>query len=155
MTQRKTFLTPDGLKQLQEELAHLTNVRRHEVAGRIHQASESGGNVDNGEYDEAKMEQAFVEGRIRDVENILANATVATHDKKSGVVDIGSKVTVTEEGGAKRVYSIVGSAEASSLEGKISNESPVGQALMGHKAGDKVEVETPSRKVNLTITRIA
>ncbi len=155
MVQKESFLTPDGLKQLQEELEHLKSVRRYEVADRIHKASESGGNVDNAEYDVAKSEQAFVEGRIREVESILANAIVATHDKKSGVVDIGSKVTVSEEGGAKRNYFLVGSAEASSLEGKISNESPIGQALMGRKVGDKVEVETPSRKVNLTVTKIA
>ena len=155
MVRRETFLTPDGLKQLQEEMDHLKNVRRPEVAARIHKASETGGNVDNAEYDEAKSAQSFVEGRIREVDNILANAVVASHDKKTKVVDIGSSVSVTTSEGAKQKYMLVGSAEAAPLEGKISNESPVGRALLGQMVGDEVEVETPSNKVlKLTITQI-
>ena len=154
MTQRETFLTPEGLKQLQEEMEHLRNVRRQEVAARIHKASETGGTVDNAEYDEAKSEQAFVEGRIRELEAILANAVVASHDKKSGVVDIGTSVTVVDEEGKKQKYFVVGSVEASPLEGKISNESPVGRALMGRKVGDEVEIETPAKVIKLKITDI-
>lgn len=152
---KETFLTPQGLKQFQEEMENLKGVRRIEVAGRIRRASENGGNVDNAEYDEAKSQQAFVEGRIRELETILANAVVAAHDKKGGIVDIGSSVTVENSNGRKQSYKLVGSAEASPLEGKISNESPVGQALLGHKVGDEVEVETPAKKlVKFTITRI-
>ncbi len=155
MLRKETFLTPQGLKQFQEEMENLKGVRRIEVAERIHRASENGGNVENAEYDEAKNQQAFVEGRIRELESILANAVVAAHDKKGGIVDIGSSVTVENSNGRKQSYKLVGSAEASPLEGKISNESPVGQALLGRKVGDEVEVETPAKKlVKFTITRI-
>ena len=129
MLRRETFLTPQGLKQLQKELDNLKGVRRREVTERIHKASESGGNVDNAEYDEAMSQQGFVEGRIRELESILANAVVTAHDKRGGIVDIGSAVTVQDPNGRKQSYKLVGSAEASPLEGKISNESPVGQAL--------------------------
>ena len=155
MPQRKSYLTPEGLKQLQEELKQLKNVRRGEVAARIHKASESGGTVDNAEYDEAKNEQAFTEGRIRALEGILANAEVSpTRRKRRGSVEIGASVTVATSEGAKRRYKVVGSVEAAPLDGKISNESPVGRALLGHKVGDEVEVETPSGVLKLTITQI-
>ena len=155
MVRRETYLTPEGLASLQEELAHLTGARRQEVAARIHKASESGGTVDNAEYDEAKNEQAFTEGRIRDLENILANAVVApSHEEATDMVEFGSSVTVATPERAKRQYRLVGSAEASPLDGKISNESPVGRALLGHKVGDEVEVETPSGVMKLTITKI-
>ncbi len=152
---KKTFLTPQGLKQVQEEMDNLKGARRTEVAKGIREASENGGNVDNAEYDEAKHQQAFVEGRIRELESILANAVVAAHDKKGGIVDIGSSVTVQNANGRKQSYKLVGTVEASPVEGKISNESPVGQALLGHKVGDEVEFETPAKKrVKVTITRI-
>ncbi len=155
MLKKETFLTPQGLKQLQEEMDNLMGVRRTEVAERIREAIENGGNVDNAEYDEAKKQQAFVEGRIRELESILANAVVAAHDKKGGIVDIGSSVTVQNANGRKQSYKLVGTVEASPVEGKISNESPVGQALLGHKVGDEVEFETPAKKrVKFTITRI-
>ena len=155
MLRKETFLTPQGLKQLQEELDDLKGVRLREVTERIHKASESGGNVDNAEYDEAMSQQGFVEGRIRELENILANPVVTAHDKRGGIVDIGSAVTVQGPDGRKQSYRLVGSAEAAPLEGKISNESPVGQALLGHKVGDEVEFETPAKKrVKFTITRI-
>ncbi len=155
MLRKETFLTPQGLKQLQEEMDNLKGAGRTEVAERIRKASENGGNVDNAEYDEAKSHQAFVEGRIRELESIIADAVVATHDKKSGIVDIGSSITVQNASGRKQIYKLVGIAEASPLEGKISNESPVGQALLGHKVADEVEVETPAKKlVKFTITRI-
>ena len=155
MVRKETYLTPQGLKSLQEELDHLLNVRRSEVAARIHKANETGGTVDNAEYDEAKNEQAFVEGRIRDLENILSNAVVAPDAKKRGKgVKFGSSVTVVTDDGSKRDYTVVGSAEASPLEGRISNESPVGNALLGRKVGDKVKVRTPSGVMKLTIRKI-
>ncbi len=156
MTQKQTYLTQEGLEQLQEELALLRNVRRPEVAVRIHKASETGGTVDNAEYDEAKNEQAFTEGRIRTLESLLSNAVVVpTHDKKKKIVDFGASVTVVTVDGAKRLYKLVGSAEAAPLEGKISNESPVGRALLGHKVGDKVTVDAPSGVMKLTIKKIS
>ncbi len=156
MATRQSYLTKEGRKGLEEELQHLRSVRRQEVAARIHEASQSGGGtVDNAEYDEAKNEQAFVEGRIRDIENILATAVVApSHQKTGGKVEIGASVTVVTDGGAKQHYTVVGSAEANPLKGKISNESPVGQALLGHKVKDKVKVKTPSGVVTLTISKI-
>ena len=155
MAQRRTNLTPEGFKSLEQELDHLTTVRRKEVAARIHKASESGGTVDNAEYDGAKNEQAFVEGRITDLEKIVSNAVVASKkDRSSDAVAFGSSVTVAADQGAKRRYKVVGSAEADPLHGKISMESPVGQALMDRKVGDKVEVQAPSGVVTLTILEI-
>jgi len=155
MAQRAVYLTPEGRKSLDQELAHLTKVRRREVAQRIHKANETGGTVDNAEYDEAKNEQAFVEGRIANLEVILYNAVVTPAGARGrDAVEFGSSVTVSG-GGAKRKYTVVGSAETSPHEGKISLESPVGQALIGHKVGDKVEVQTPAGVVSLTITKIA
>ncbi len=155
MLRKETYLTPEGLKRLQEELVHLQNVKRSEVASRIHKAHETGGTVDNAEYDEAKNEQAFVEGRIRELETILSNAVVAPDANKPGKgVKFGSSVTVVTDDGAKRDYTVVGSAEASPLDGKISNESPVGMALLGRKVGDKVKVDTPSGVMRLTIRKV-
>ena len=166
MAKAETHLTPEGWKSLEGELRHLSSVRRSEVAARIHMASESGGTVDNAEYEEAKNEQAFVEGRISDLEKILSSAVVAGHDgpknghdgpkkkKKGRTVAFGSSVTVTTDKGAKRLYKVVGSAETAPLEGKISESSPVGLALMGHKVGDEVDVETPSGVVKLTIKKV-
>ena len=155
MAKQQTYLTPAGLKQLSADLELLKSVRRSEVAARIHKATESGGTVDNAEYDEAKNEQAFIEGRIRDLENVLSNAVLAPRqDEEGNSVEFGSKVTVVTSNGRKRQYRVVGSAEAAPLEGKISNESPVGRAILGRKVGDELEVETPSGKTKITITRI-
>ena len=156
MAQRQTYLTDEGRKNLEEELDNLQNVRRRDVAARIHKAHETGGTVDNAEYDEAKNEQAFVEGRISDLESLLSNAVVAPGGERSGrTVEFGSSVTVVTDTGAEKRYKVVGSAEAAPLEGKISVESPVGRALLGHKVGKKVKVETPSGVSTLTIAKIA
>jgi transcription elongation factor GreA len=155
MTQGQTYLTPEGQQSLQDELDESKNVRRPEVAKRIHAASETGGTVDNAEYDEAKKEQSFIEGRIRDLEGILSNAVVApSHNKIAKSVQFGASVTVVTADKKKRQYKLVGSVEAAPLEGKISNESPVGRALIGRRVGDTVEVETPSGAMKLTITKI-
>lgn len=154
MVQKETYLTEEGLKQLQAEIEHLRGVRRQEVAAKIHESGATGGTADNAVLEEAKNEQAFVEGRILDIENILADAVVTAHDKKSKIVEIGSTVTVETEQRKKENYIVVGSAEASPLEGKISNESPVGQALFGHKVGDVVQVKTPSKVIKLKITKM-
>ena len=155
MPRKQTYLTPEGLKHLQGKLDHLKSVRRQEVAVRIHKASETGGTVDNAEYDEAKNEQAFIEGGIRELEQTLSNAIVPTVSTGGAdVVEFGSSVTVVTTDDAKRRYKLVGSAEANPLDGKISNESPVGQAILGRKVGDQVEVETPSGGMKLTIKAI-
>jgi len=152
-----TNLTLEGQKNLKKELANLVNIRRDEVATRIHKASETGGTVDNAEYEDAKNEQAFVEGRISDVENILSAAIVASKSgcRKKEAVEFGSSVTLITDEGSKKSYTVVGSAETAPLQGKISIESPVGRALIGHKVGDRINVETPSKLVNLTIVKIA
>lgn len=155
LPRNKAYLTQEGVKQLEAELGNLKSARRPEVAARIHKASETGGTVDNAEYDEAKNEQAFTEGRIRDLEHILANALVAPKASKSKeTVEFGSSVTVVTDKREKRNYKVVGSAEAAPLLGKISNESPVGQALLGRKVGDEVEIETPKGVTKLTVTAI-
>ena len=155
MSQKVTYLTSEGRQKLETELNHLKTVRRKEVALRINRASETGGTVDNAEYDEAKNEQAFVEGRIFHLENILSNAVVPPPQKrKKGSVQLGSSVAVVSDGGAEKYYTVVGTAEAAPLEGKISIESPVGQAILGRKVGDKVDVKTPSGIVKLTISKV-
>ena len=155
MARREIYLTPEGQQNLQKELEHLKTVRRLEVARRIQKASEAGGTVDNAEYDGAKNEQAFVEGRISDLEIILSNAVVPTAAVKAGgAIGFGSSVTVVTDAGTKKHYRVVGSVEAAPLEGKISIESPVGRALVGHKAGDEVDVQTPSGVVKLTIAKV-
>ena len=155
MTQRETYLTQEGLAKLEAELEHLRTVRRQEVAQRIQKSKEIGGTVDNAEYDEAKNEQAFVEGRILTLENMTENAVIIPdHATPSDTVQLGSTVTVTTNGGKKQSYVIVGKAEADPTQGKISNESPVGKAILGLKAGTETEVTTPSGTVKLKIVRI-
>lgn len=155
MPQKAVYLTPEGLKKLEDELFHLRKVRRHEIADRIHKAKESGNTVDNAEYDEAKNEQAFMEGRILTLENMLSNAAIIKGDGlPSDIVRMGSSVTVESSDGFTEEYIIVGSAEASPHNGRISNESPVGKALLGRKAGEKINVMTPAGVTAFTIVGI-
>lgn len=155
MAQRQTYLTREGHSKLHEELEHLRSVRRHEVAERIQRAKEIGGTVDNAEYDEAKNEQAFVEGRILTLQNTLG-AAVVIEDRPTSTdeVTVGSTVEVDDDQGKHETYTIVGSTEADPLQRRISNESPVGKALLGHRPGDVVEVPTPRRTLRLTIAKI-
>ena len=155
MPRKKSHLTPEGLNKLQAELDSLRTNRRQEVAHRIQKANEIGGTVDNAEYDDAKNQQAFVEGRIMDLQSIIENAIVIDTDNKTrGVVRLGAEVIVSSGKGKKTSYRIVGSAEADPLEGRISNESPVGKALLNKKVGEKIQVRTPSGMTTLVITKI-
>ena len=155
MAQKATYLTPDGLTKFQAEIDHLRSVRRQEVAERIQKAKEIGGTVDNAEYDEAKNEQAFIEGRIATLDNMLKTAVIIpSHEAPPEAVDVGSLVTVLNPQGKQEHFDIVGSTEADPISGKISNESPVGQALLGHRIGDEVEVSTPAGVFKLTIVEI-
>jgi transcription elongation factor GreA len=154
MAQKEIRITKDGKVKLESELEHLTSIRRPEVAEKIKRAREMGGTENNAEYDEAKNDQAFVEGKILMLENILWNATVVD-SASSGVVDMGSKVLIQNQDGKIEQYSIVGSAEANPVEGKISDESPVGQALMGKKPGDETEVQTPAGILKLLVLEIS
>ncbi|MBE0481487.1 MAG: transcription elongation factor GreA [Dehalococcoidia bacterium] len=154
MAQKEVFLTPEGLEKLKAELEHLQSVRRPQVAEQIHRAKELGGTVDNAEYDDAKNEQAFIEGRILTIENMIKNARIIREEEATGIVTLGSKVQVRTAEGEEELYTIVGSAEASPSDGKISNESPVGSALMGKRVGDKVEVQAPAGPIKLTIVAL-
>lgn len=139
-----TFLTREGYQKLQEELEYLRTIRRQEIANRLHEAMEGGELIENAEYEDAKNEQAFVEGRIKELEILLATARVITEEEKHENAQVGSKVTIREEGGEPETYIIVGAAEANPRGGKISNESPLGKALLNHKSGDLVKVEAPA-----------
>jgi transcription elongation factor GreA len=154
---KETVLTAEGQTKLEDELKHLETVRRREVGERIKEAKDFGDISENSEYDDAKNEQAWVESRIIEITQILARATIIDAPKKSDKVTLGSKVSLESQTGVKRTYQVVGSAEADPNADKISNESPVGAAILGHKKGDTVSVTTPSGKIIkytiLTITR--
>ncbi|HDN79018.1 MAG: transcription elongation factor GreA [Chloroflexi bacterium] len=149
------FLTPEGKRKLEEELEYLRTVKRPQVAEQIHQAKADGDISENAGYDEAKTAQAFLEGRILTLEKILENAIVIEKQGPSDSVMLGSKVTVLEEGQTEpETYLIVGSAEADPLNGRISNESPLGQALMGAKVGDTVVVHAPAGEIRFKVVSI-
>ena len=150
---KPVYLTAEGKAALEDRLNHLKTVRRPEVADRIQQAKMDGDISESGEYEDAKNEQAWVEGEIRDLEYKLQNAHIY-EGTKGGVVGLGSRVVVRDGDGDESNWTIVGSAEANPRQSRISNESPVGQALMGHKAGDKVTVEAPAGTQQLTIVKV-
>lgn len=155
MERRETFLTAGGLTKLEGELDNLRSVRRQEVAQRIQHAKELGGTVDNADYEEAKNEQAFIEGRILTLGVMIKSAVVIPEDRTpSDKVEVGSAVTVVNPQGKTQTYHIVGSTEADPSQGKISNESPVGSALLGHKAGDEAEVKTPAGTIKLSLVKV-
>jgi transcription elongation factor GreA len=152
-----TFLTKEGYQKLQEELEYLRTTKRQEVAERLHEAMEGGELIENAEYEAAKNEQAFVEGRIQELEVLLATARVIEETDKSkngGQVQVGSTVTIQEDGADQEVYTIVGAAEANPREGKISNESPIGKAVLGHRVGDEVQVEAPGGTFKIRIVKV-
>ncbi len=142
--EKKNILTYEGLKKYEAELEHLKVVMRQEVAQKIKEAREQGDLSENAEYDAAKDEQRDIEARIEELEKILKNAEVVDEDEVDlDKINIGCMIKILDvEYNEELSYKIVGSTEANSLKGKISNESPVGKALMGHKVGDTVEVET-------------
>ncbi|MBA2490140.1 MAG: transcription elongation factor GreA [Candidatus Limnocylindrales bacterium] len=143
MNNNPAYLTREGLGKLRGELDQLVNSRRAEVASRIHEAKEHGDVTENAEYEDAKNEQAFVEGRIQTLAALIKNAVLIDEHHSTSHVQIGSTVEIDGSNGREK-YTIVGSAEASPGEGRISNESPVGRALLGHKKGEKVTVSVPA-----------
>ena len=152
-----SFLTPSGYQKLQEELEQLKTVKRQEVAARLREAMEDGGDMGvdlDAEYEAAKNEQAFVEGRIQELEILLANAQVIENSGKREIVDVGATVTIKEGRSKPEVYTVVGRAEANPREGRISNESPLGQAILDHRAGDKVDVEAPGGSFTVQIVKV-
>jgi transcription elongation factor GreA len=154
MNSKPTYLSRDGLEKLRAELDEMVNARRAEVAQRIHDAKEHGDLSENAEYEDAKNEQAFVEGRIQTLEAIIKNATIIDENHSSDHVGVGSSVVVDGPDGEEK-FMIVGSAEAKPADGKISNESPVGRALLGKKKGEKVVVRVPAGDFSYKIVRIA
>ena len=155
MSQKEIRITKDGLEKLESELKYLTTARRPEVAEKIKRAREMGGTENNAEYDDAKNEQAFVEGRILTLENTIWNATVIESPALPGVVELGNKVLIQNQDGKIEQYTIVGSTEANPVEGKISDESPVGRVLLGKKTGDTVEVTTPAGLLKLLVMEVS
>ena len=152
---RETVLTPQGYEKLTSEIEHLRTAKRREVAERIKEAREFGDISENAEYDHAKNEQAMLEARIAQLEDKLRNATVIDQKQlDAGVVSVGTTVRVKDQkSGQSMLFHIVGSAEADPSESKLSNESPVGSALIGHKRGDVVTVQVPrgpNRKLKIT-----
>lgn len=154
MNNQETFLTPEGYTKLEEELLYLKNVRRPEVAAAIHEAKMDGDVSENAGYEEAKRQQAFLEGRIITVETMLKSAVLIETEGPSDTVILGSRVTVIEDGFDPETYTIVGSAEANPGDGRISNESPLGKALIGRKVDDMVTFETPGGQVEMKLIRI-
>ncbi len=154
---KKVLLTSEGLTKLQDELDNLKNVRRKENTAALKIAKSFGDLSENSEYDEAKNEQAEIEARISEIENMLKNAEIIDEDGvATDVVSIGSKVSVKDlDDGEITEYFIVGSTEADPMKGKISDESPVGSALLGHKIGEVVAVEAPMGVLEYEIVNIS
>src|SRR6188474_3374405 len=151
---KPTYLSKDGLEKLRAELEEMTNVRRPEIADRIHDAKEHGDLTENAEYEDAKNEQAFVEGRIQALETLIKNAILIDEHHSTDHVQIGTTVVVESTDG-KEEFTIVGSAEAKPTEGRISNESPVGRALLGHRKGETINVQVPAGDIAYTIVSIS
>jgi transcription elongation factor GreA len=152
-----SFLTRDGYKKLQDELDFLRTFKRKEIADRLHEAMEGGELIENAEYEAAKNEQAFVEGRIKELEILLATARVIDEPTTPVVVEtvqVGTRVTVQEEDFDPETYTIVGAAETNPGEGRISNESPLGRALLNHKTGDMVQVDAPAGSFTVKVLKL-
>jgi len=155
--EKETILTQDGLRKLEEELEHLKGTRRKEIAERIKQAKEFGDLSENAEYEDAKNEQAFVEGRILQIDQMLRSARVIDNNTANvDMVAVGSTVRLKDVGAGDEItYTIVGSAEADPLQDRISNESPVGHALLGRRRGETVTIRVPAGTLKYTILEIA
>ena len=151
-----SYLTREGFEKLQTELDELRNVRRKEIALRLQEAMEDGELIENAEYEDAKNEQAFVEGRIKDLDLLLATARIIDEgENEQGLIQVGTTVTIQEDGNEPETYMIVGPAEANPLLGRISNESPIGRALINHKVGESVQVEAPGGVYTVVIIKIS
>ena len=154
MNSNTNYITKDGLDKLRAELDEMLAVRRPEIAQRIHDAKEHGDLSENAEYEDAKNEQAFVEGRIQTLEALIKNATLIDEHHTNDHVQIGSTVKVSGPDGSQS-FTIVGSTEAKPTEGRISNESPVGRALLGKKKGENVTVQVPAGDIAYKIVSIS
>ena len=149
-----TYLTPEGEAKLKAELEELKGPRRQELSVRLRSAIQMGDLSENADYHKAKEDQGFLEGRIQELEHLLRNVVTIEKNAPKDVVGVGSHVTIQEGSFPSETYHVVGAKEADPRNGKISNESPIGRALMDHKVGEVVEVETPSGKIKLKILKI-
>jgi len=149
-----SFLTREGYQKLQDELEYLRTQKRQEVALRLHEAMDGGELIEDAEYEAAKNEQAFVEGRIQELEALLANARVIEETANLDFVQVGAKVTIQEGENDPEVYTIVGPAEANPRNGRISNESPLGRALMDRRAGESVKVDAPAGSFTVKVLKV-
>jgi transcription elongation factor GreA len=149
-----SYLTKEGYERLQNELEYLRTEKRIQVAARLREALEDGELIENAELEAAKNEQSFVEGRIKELEILLSNAHLIEENASTDIIQVGSKVKVQEAGADPEEYIIVGAAEADPRLGRISNESPLGKALINHTAGDKVKVEAPCGKFEIEILSV-
>ena len=157
MATKETILTAEGLKKLEDELENLRTVRRQEVAERLKVAISYGDISENSEYDDAKSEQAFIEGRILELEQMIKTATIIdnTANKQAGIVSLGSTVLLRDaETGEEETYTIVGTTEADPFKNRISNESPVGAAVLGQKVNSTVIVNTPAGELSYEIIEV-
>lgn len=150
----QTYLTSEGAARLKAELEELTGPKRIELAARLRSAIQMGDLSENADYHKAKEDQGFLEGRIQELEYILGNATIIEENNHKDVVAIGSHVTIQEKGFPEETYHLVGATEADPTNGKISHESPIGQALIDRKVGETVEAETPGGVIELKILKI-
>lgn len=154
MNRKPTYLTTEGKKKLEEELHYLTQTKRYEVSERIREAKEEGDLRENAEYDDAKLEQGFVEGKIKQLEHLLKHVEIITRSN-DGTIHLGSTVTVCEEDtDFEETYTLVGATEASPKDGRISNESPWGKALLGKRIGDWVTVNTPGGEIVFEVMNV-
>jgi transcription elongation factor GreA len=150
-----SFLTREGFQKLQEELEFLRVTKRAEIAKRLHEAMEGGELIENAEYEAAKNEQAFVEGRIKELEVLLATARVISETgAQAGSIQVGAKVTIQEGKNSPEIYTIVGAAEANPRAGRISNESPLGRSLLNRVEGDTVHVDAPAGSFEVKILKV-
>src|SRR5690349_22698106 len=154
MTQHQTYLTPEGEAKLKAELIELTGPRREELSKRLRSAIQMGDLSENADYHKAKEDQGFLEGRIQEIDAILRNSVIIEKTKSTGVISIGSQVTIQEEGFDPEEYHLVGPTEADPRKGRISYESPIGRALRDKKVGDTAEAETPGGKIKFKIIKI-
>ena len=150
---QQIYLTPEGEAKLKAELAELTGHKREELAQRLRSAIQMGDLSENADYHKAKEDQAFLEGRIQEIEAVLRTAIIVEKTNSDKVM-VGSSVTIQEEDFPPETYHVVGAKEADPRNGKISNESPIGKALMEHKAGDIVETDTPDGKIAFKILKV-
>jgi transcription elongation factor GreA len=154
MNQSVQYLTPEGHARLKAELEELKGPRREELAKRLRSAIQMGDLSENADYHKAKEDQAFLEGRIQEIEAILRNAVIIEKNDNKEVVSIGSQVTIQEEGFPPETYHLVGPKEADPRNGKISHESPIGRALLDRKVGEIVEADAPGGKIKFKILKI-